>query len=197
MERSKFTANEKIVKDLVGTKDVVNFNMAEGRIEDILAREKATKFNEEVDQYIERFEKHTEQRKKDLESISEDISNVEIKPMLSRIIFIPFEQNPFQKIRQTETGIILDIGGLNPQHFNTDTGEEEDDKPDIVTGAVQEVGPRTKYIKPGDVIYYRQPTAVPVPFFKQGFWSVDESQVIAVVNSGLTDRFNNVTENGR
>ncbi len=191
MERSKFIENEKLVKTALGNQDVVNFNMSEGRIEDIIAREKASKFNEEVDKYIERFDKHTEERTKEIETLAEDISDVEIKPMYSRVIMVPFEHNPFQKIRQTESGIIIDTGGLNPQHFNTDKGETEDDKPDVVTGAVQEVGPDVKYIKPGDVIYYRKPTAIPVPFFKQGFWSVDEHQVIAIINRGLTERFNN------
>ena len=62
----------------------------------------------------------------------------------------------------------------------------------IRTGCVQEVGPECNYIKPGDVIFYRKDTAVPVPFFKQGFMSLAENQVIAVVNEGLTERFNNV-----
>ena len=47
-------------------------------------------------------------------------------------------------------------------------------------------------IKEGDVIFYRIDTAVPVPFFKQGFVSLAESQIIAVVNEGLQDRFNNI-----
>lgn len=192
MDRSKLTENEKIVKNVLGTNDVVNFNMSEGRIEDIIAREKASKFNEEVDKYIERFEEHSKQRQTDLETVAEDISNVEIKPMFSRIIVVPFKHNPFQKVRQTESGIILDLGGLTPQHFNTDKGETEDDKPDVITGAVQEVGPEVKYIKPGDVVFYREPTAIPVPFFKQGYWSLAENQIIAVVNQGLTERFNNI-----
>lgn len=196
MERIKLTENEKLVKDILGTNDVVNFNMSEGRIDDIIAKEKATKFNEDVDKYIERFEKHTKDRQEEIENIAEDISNVEILPMFSRIIIIPFKNNPFQKLRQTESGIIIDTGGLNAQHFNTDTGEMEDDKPDIIVGAVQEVGPEVKYIKPGDVVYYREPTAIPVPFFKQGFWSISENQVIAVVNSSLKTRFESI-KNGR
>lgn len=196
MERIKLTENEKLVKDVLGSNDVVNFNMSEGRIDDIIAKEKAAKFNEDVDKYIERFEKHTKDRQEEIENIAEDISNVEILPMYSRIIIIPFKNNPFQKLRQTESGIIIDTGGLNAQHFNTDTGETEDDKPDIIVGAVQEVGPEVKYIKPGDVVYYREPTAIPVPFFKQGFWSISENQVIAVVNSSLKSRFESI-KNGR
>ena len=69
---------------------------------------------------------------------------------------------------------------------------DEEQKEFIVTGCVIEVGPETKYLKEGDVVYYRRDTVVPVPFFKQGLVSLAENQVIAVVNEGLTERFNNV-----
>ena len=72
------------------------------------------------------------------------------------------------------------------------TGKYEEQKQFIITGCVVEVGPEVKYLQEGDVVYYRVDTAVPVPFLKQGLVSINENQVIAVVNEGLTERFNSV-----
>lgn len=196
--RLNLTQDEKIAQNVIGlNKEHINFNMAENNIEDIINKEKVSKFNQEVDNYVDKFSTHVENLKKTQEILAEDITNVEIKPMFARIIFVPFEKNPFQRIKQSESGIIIDTGGMTPEHFNTDKGEIEEDKPDIVTGVVQEVGPDVKYIQPGDVIFYRELTAIPVPFFKQHFWSIAENQVIAIVNEDLTDRFNKIEQNGR
>ena len=194
--RLDLTENEKMAQNVIGLENnSINFNMSEGNIEDILAKEKTNKFNQEVDNYINKFSEHVENLKKSQETLAADISNVEIKPLFSRIIFVPFDKNPFQKIKQTESGLIIDTGGLTPEHFNTDKGITEEDKPDIVTGVVQEVGPEVKYVKPGDVIFYRLPTAIPVPFYKQHFWSIAENQIIAIVNEGLENRFIEISKN--
>ena len=112
--------------------------------------------------------------------------------MFSRILVQPFKVNPFQKMK-VENGLIIDTGGYTPHtQLNEQTGRYEEQKQFIVTGCVVEVGPEVKYLKEGDVIFYRIDTAVPVPFFKQGFVSLAESQIIAVVNEGLQDRFNNI-----
>ena len=108
------------------------------------------------------------------------------------VLFQDGNDNPFQKIK-VENGLIIDTGGYTPHtQLNEQTGRYEEQKQFIVTGCVIEVGPEVKYLKEGDVIFYRIDTAVPVPFFKQGFVSLAESQIIAVVNEGLQDRFNNI-----
>ena len=197
MTRLKTTENERIAQAITGLEtNGINFNMSEGNVDKLIAKEKANKFNQEVDAYADRFSKHVEELTKAQEILAEDIANVEIKPMFARVIFVPFENNPFQRIKQSASGIIIDTGGLTPEHFNTDKGEIEEDKPNIMTGVVQEVGPEIEYIREGDVIFYREPTAIPIPFYKQGFWSVSESQILAVVNEGLDARFKEI-KNGR
>lgn len=192
MVRTKLTEKEKIAQNITGLEtNAVNFNMAND-VNALIEREKVNKFNDEVDQYVEKFSNHIEKLKQNQEILAEDIANVEIKPLFRRIIFVPFEHNPFQRIKQSDSGIIIDTGGMTPTHFNTDKGIEEDDKPDILTGVVQEIGPDVKYVGIGDVVFYRNMSAVPVPFYKQHFWSIDETQIIAIVNEGLTERFNNV-----
>lgn len=109
--------------------------------------------------------------------------------MLARILVKPFKQNPFQKL-EVQGGIIVDTGGYNPHiQFNEQTGKNEEQEQFIKVGCVIEVGPEVKYLTEGDVVYYRKDTVVPVPFFKQNLVSLNENQVIAVVNEGLEKRW--------
>lgn len=192
-KRIIMTEDEKMAKNILGN-DVINFNMSENKIEDIFEKENVRKFNSQVDEYADRLEKHVNTMKEVSDNLG-DISNIEIKPMFNRILITPFKQNPFQRIK-IENGIITDLGGLSPQFKNMDNGKIEEMEQMIITGAVQEVGPEVKYIVPGDIIMYRKDTAMPVPFFKQGFMCIAETQVISVINENLEDRFNKI-KNGK
>lgn len=193
--RIKLTENEKYVTNLCTDPNSTMINMGEDKINEIIERENSIKFNNEVDKYNEQLDKNYKEFNESLENIEYDINRAEIKPMFSRLIIKPFKQNPFQKI-EIKNGLIIDTGGYTPHaDLNPVTGKYEEQKQFIVTGCVIEVGPDTKYLKEGDVVYYRVDTAVPIPFFKQGFVSVDEKQIIAVVNEGLAERFNSVKNN--
>ena len=187
------TENEKIAKELLGTdSNFTSVNMKENSLDSLIKKEKARKFNSEVEKYNEKLEQNNKDFEESRDKVEYDISKAEIKPMFSRILVQPFKVNPFQKIK-VENGLIIDTGGYTPHtQLNEQTGRYEEQKQFIVTGCVVEVGPEVKYLKEGDVIFYRIDTAVPVPFFKQGFVSLAESQIIAVVNEGLQDRFNNI-----
>ena len=187
------TENEKIAKELHGTdSNFTSVNMKENSLDSLIKKEKARKFNSEVEKYNEKLEQNNKDFKESQDKVEYDISKAEIKPMFSRILVQPFKVNPFQKMK-VENGLIIDTGGYTPHtQLNEQTGRYEEQKQFIVTGCVVEVGPEVKYLKEGDVIFYRVDTAVPVPFFKQGFVSLAESQIIAVVNEGLQDRFNNI-----
>lgn len=190
--RLELTENEKIAQSIVGLEsEGIRMNMADNQsIEEMIDREKAVKFNDQVDKYIEKFDKHANILKEYAESFNENMNSIEIKPMFARILVKPFEQNPFQKIKRSDSGIIIDMGGMAPTYKSSDTGEWEEEKQFIVTGTVVDCGPDVKYLNQGDVVFYRVDTSVPVPFFRQGLVSLAENQIIAVVNEGLTDRFN-------
>lgn len=189
--RLKLTENEKLAQQLVGINGT-NFNMSEGSIDKVIEKERSYKFNEELNKIAEKFEASKEQLEKNAEAFGDNIANIEIKPMFSRILIKPLAQNPFQRVK-VSNGIIVDAGISTPHaELNPNTGKYEEQKEFIKTGAVQEVGPEVKYIKPGDVVFYRVDTVVPVPFFKQGMVSLAENQVIAIVNEGLEERFNSV-----
>ena len=187
------TENEKIAKELLGIdSNFTSVNMKENSLDSLIKKEKARKFNSEVEKYNEKLEQNNKDFEESQDKVEYDISKAEIKPMFSRILVQPFKVNPFQKMK-VENGLIIDTGGYTPHtQLNEQTGRYEEQKQFIVTGCVVEVGPQVKYLKEGDVIFYRVDTAVPVPFFKQGFVSLAESQIIAVVNEGLQDRFNNI-----
>ena len=187
------TGNEKIAKELLGTdSNFTSVNMKENSLDSLIKKEKARKFNSEVEKYNEKLEQNNKDFEESRDKVEYDISKAEIKPMFSRILVQPFKVNPFQKMK-VENGLIIDTGGYTPHtQLNEQTGRYEEQKQFIVTGCVVEVGPEVKYLKEGDVIFYRVDTAVPVPFFKQGFVSLAESQIIAVVNEGLQDRINNI-----
>ena len=187
------TENEKIAKELLGTdSNFTSVNMKENSLDSLIKKEKARKFNSEVEKYNEKLEQNNKDFEESQDKVEYDISKAEIKPMFSRILVQPFKVNPFQKMK-VENGLIIDTGGYTPHtQLNEQTGRYEEQKQFIVTGCVIEVGPEVKYLKEGDVIFYRVDTAVPVPFFKQGFISLAENQIIAVVNEGLQDRFNNI-----
>ena len=187
------TGNEKIAKELLGTdSNFTSVNMKENSLDSLIKKEKARKFNSEVEKYNEKLEQNNKDFEESRDKVEYDISKAEIKPMFSRILVQPFKVNPFQKMK-VDNGLIIDTGGYTPHtQLNEQTGRYEEQKQFIVTGCVIEVGPEVKYLKEGDVIFYRVDTAVPVPFFKQGFISLAENQIIAVVNEGLQDRFNNI-----
>lgn len=195
--RLNLTNNEKLIQTANCGSDYKTFNMNNNQsLEAMIEKEKAQQFNSKVEEFNSQLEKNNKEFEEGKKSIEYDIEKAEIKPMFARIIVKPFKQNPFQKI-EMKGSLIVDTGGYTPHtEFNSTTGKYEEQNEFIVTGYVVEVGPETKYLQEGDVIYYRKDTVVPVPFFKQGLVCLAENQVIAVVNEELSKRFNEI-KNGR
>lgn len=191
--RIKFTENERIAANALGLdSNYTSINMNEQSIDKVIQKERTNKFNDELEQYSTKLEENNKTLEEAQSQVAYDINKVEIKPMYQRVILKPFKVNPFQKM-EVKGGIIVDAGGYTPHaELNPMTGKYEEQKQLIVTGCVIEVGPEVKYLKEGDVVYYRVDTSVPVPFLKQGLVSVSETQIIAVVAESLTERFNNV-----
>lgn len=194
-ERLYLTENEKLAQAAVGLGDHIKFNMQENNIDTLINKEKANKFNSQVDAYNEALEENNKKTEQAQNEVQYDIEKAELKPMFSRIIVKPLAHNPFQKV-QIQGSLIVDAGGYTPHaELNPVSGQYEEQKEFIITGCVVDVGPETKYLKEGDVVYYRRDTVVPVPFFKQGLVSLAENQVIAVVAESLSERFKNTKDN--
>lgn len=188
--RLNFSNNEKFAQMAVDSAEK-SFTMRDKNIEDLIAKEKKIKFNNEVDEYAEKLKEQQDQIEAYQKEISDKVSSIEIKPLYDRVMVKPFAYNPFQKLT-VENGIITDIGGLNPDiEFNNDTGKYQERDQNIVVATVVEVGPECKYTEIGDTVFYLKHLPTPVPFFKQGFWTLREENLIAVVNEGLSERFKN------
>lgn len=191
--RVDLTNDERIAQNIIGLNtEHTHFNMRENSIDNLLQKEKSIKFNEELATVADRFENAKEKLEQNAEQFGNDIANIEIKPMFRYVLIKPLAQNPFQRIK-IENGIIVDAGGMTPHaSFNPNSGKIEEEEERIVTGVVQEIGPEVKYLKEGDVVFYQKVSACPIPFFKQGFYVIDEARVLSVVNENLDNRFKNV-----
>lgn len=190
-ERLVMTNDEKFVHNVLGDNgNFTKFAMNEQNIDKMIENEKKEQFNNQFEKHAEELEQQKKAIEEAQEQIQENISKIEIKPLFNRILVKPFAANPFQRMK-IEHGIITDLGGLNPEiHKNMETGEWEERDQMIIVATVVEVGPECKYVELGDTVFYMKNLPTPVPFFRQGLWTIKEENLIAVVNEGLEERFN-------
>jgi hypothetical protein len=194
-ERPILSENEKLAMKIAGESTTRVMAMDGTTADDIIEKRNVNKFNEQVDRYVENFEKHSTNLKEFADKINENVEKIEVMPIGTYLLVKPFKENPFQRIvRDSKSGLILDLGGQAPEYKNTDKGEIEEEESFIKVGVVQEAGPECKYCIPGDTIMYTKNQEVPVPFYKQGLVLVNEMRIIVVINEGLTDRFNKIKE---
>lgn len=145
-------------------------------------------FNKTVLNYVDKFEKHNEALKDYAKTISENINGLEIMPLYSYVLIKPFDENPFQCIRTSDSGIITDLGGMSIEYKSNETGQMEETEQYIKVGTVIETGHKCEFVKPGDLVFYTIASQMPVPFYRQGFVVVNEPRIMAVVNEKLTER---------
>lgn len=147
------------------------------------------KWNQMIDEQNEKFKTHEGAVEEAVNNLAHSINNCQIKPLGNYVIVKPFKENPFQKVKVSESGIIYDLGGYQPEYKNSDTGDLEEAEQMIITGVVIETGPDCKYLKVGDTIMWDKPTALPIPFFSFGFYRVNENLALCVINDDLDKRF--------
>lgn len=188
--RTELNGNEKLAQvvngmESTGTPIVVNGR----RADEILATEKKEKFNTQVNEYADKFEKHNKALQDYASELSKDMNNLEILPMGGYALIKPFDNNPFQRVK-VENGIITDLGGFAPTYKSQEDGQIHEEEQYIRVGTVVETGWKCEFLKPGDVVFYTIASEAMVPFFKQGFVVVAESRIMAVINEKLTERKN-------
>lgn len=155
----------------------------------VMSDSQKSDFNDSVDKVVNKFDTYNQALNEYVEHISENMNGLEILPMFGYALIKPFSINPFQQIKvDSSSGIILDMGGMTPEYKSNETGEIEESEQYIKVGEVVETGFKCEFLKPGDVVFYTVASENPIPFFKQGFVVVAEQRIMAVVNSGLTQR---------
>ncbi len=193
--RTELSSNEKLALATTGIEGTGKHFIINGETADkTLQREKAMQFNTKIDEFNDKFEKHNKALEDFAKDLSEDINGLEIMPMFNYALIKPFDQNPFQKVKVTSSGIITDLGGYTPTYKSHETGEIEEEQQYIKVGTVIEVGHKCEFLKPGDVVFYTIASECMVPFYKLGFVVVNENRIMAVVNEKLTDRKNNLQQ---
>lgn len=161
--------------------------------EDVVNQRNREKFNQQVDNWADKFTAHSTSISEFAENLSNNLENIEILPIGNYLLVTPFAENPFQRIvRDQKSGLIIDTGGFAPEYKNTDNGQIEEEEQMIKVAAVQAVGPECRWCKEGDAVFYVKHSAVPVPFYKQNLQMVNETRILAVVNEGLEARFQEV-----
>lgn len=194
---NRLNTNGKIATMTTGMEGTGKHFVVNGKsAEEVLLKEKQNKFNEQVSSMEDKFEKHNQLLTEYAEKMSEDLNGVEIMPMFGYALIKPFEHNPFQQIKMTDSGIITDLGGLAPEYKSNETGNWETEEQFIKVGTVIETGHKCEFLQPGDIVFYTIASEMMVPFYKMGFVVVAENRVMAVVNEKLTERRNNF-KNGR
>ena len=195
-ERPILTENEKLALRMAGDTTTRIMTMDGKTADDVIEERNVKNFNKQVDDYVEKLNQHATNLEEYSKKIAENVERIEIMPIGNYVLVKEFEENPFQRIvRDNKSGLILDLGGQKPQYKNTDNGEIEEEESFIKVGVIQEVGPECKWCKPTDTVMYTKPSAVPVPFYKQGLILVNETRVLVTINEGLTERFNKLKEN--
>jgi hypothetical protein len=191
MEHPILSENEKIAMQMAGESTSRVMTLDGRTADDIIAERNTKRANEEIEKFNEKIDKQFTNVEEFAKKVNENMSNIEIMPIGNYVLCKQFEENPFQRIvRDSKSGLILDMGGMAPQYKNTDNGQVEEEENIIKVGVIQEVGPECKWCQPDDTIFFTKNSAVPVPFYKQNLQLVCENRVLAVVNENLTERFN-------
>lgn len=163
----------------------------DGKGNDMMKQAAQDAHNKAVEAQTKAFNNMYDKKIAESKEMEEKAKSLEIMPINQYVLVKPYAKNPFDKIEVTDSGII--IPGLDGSHKfkNPDTGEEDEEQNLSVQAEVIEVSPACKFVKEGDVVYYRRVSGVPIPFFRQGLEVVAEQQIQVVINEGLKTRFKN------
>lgn len=190
------TENEKLARAKSGLENATYFRINDKESTELEKMEAINKHNNTVDEYVEKLDNHAKQLEEYAKQFNETVSDLEIKAVGANMIVQPFAENPFQRIkRDKDSGLIIDLGGQKPQYKSNETGEWEEEEQFIHVGTVFDAGPDCKYVKDGDVVMWTKPSEMPIPFFRQNIFMIPEQRVLCVINSGLTERFNEYKNN--
>ena len=162
----------------------------EKSLQEQIDNSKREKWNQKIDDMQAKFTDHEKRLQEAADEYAKNLGNVQIMPISNYVIVRPFAENPFQKVKVSSSGLIIDTGGLVPEYKRDDSGEYVEAEQAIKVGVVIEAGPECKWIRNGDTVMWYISNEVVVPFYNFGFKLVNETRVICVINDDLNERFN-------
>lgn len=156
---------------------------------DAALKEAAKYHNKVIDGYTQAMKSKMKSEEEMAKKVTEQMETMEIVPYGSNVLLKPYSANPFDKVEVTKSGIYIPTMEGTHSFKNPDTGEMDQEECISRQAQVIEVGPDCKYVREGDVVYYRKGGGMPVPFFRQGLECINENQIQVIVNEGLKERF--------
>ena len=163
---------------------------SEKSLQEQIDNSKREKWNQKIDDMQAKFTDHEKRLQEAADEYAKNLGSVQIMPISNYVIVRPFAENPFQKVKVSSSGLIIDTGGLVPEYKRDDSGEYVEAEQAIRVGVVIEAGPECKWIRNGDTVMWYISNEVVVPFYNFGFKLVNETRVICVINDDLNERFN-------
>lgn len=191
--RMLLSEKEKIARTVTGIdSDATFFNVDDRTLDKMIDDNKRSRFNDKIEEMNRKLDEHSSKLQEYADEYAKKLDGgMEIMPISRGLLVQPYAENPFQKVKVTDSGIIYDLGGMTPEYKNNDNGEYEEAEQYILVGVVVESGPECKWCKKGDTVMWNKPSMIPVPFYSMGLVHVREESVICVINNGLKDRFFN------
>lgn len=190
--RVELSEKEKIARAISGIDTPAEyFNVDNKTLDEHIDNSKRVKWNESVQKIEDKVSEYENNIQKAADEYAKNLNGVQIMPTGNYILISPFKENPFQKVKVSESGLITDLGGLIPEYKSNETGEYEEAEQMIKVGVVVEVGPECKWIKNGDTVMWYVASEMAVPFYNFGFVVVNETRTICVINDDLNERFKN------
>jgi len=189
MERINLNSNEKTARHIAGLENGDFFTMNTKNAENLKNIEAISKAEDEIETKKEEIAKQSQKLAEAKLQSKLDFDKLEMKALYNYVIIKPYEVNPFQNEKVTKSGLILNSGGLIPEHLSHETGEVEKDKEFVRVGTIIDCGPETKYAKAGDSTMWVRPAEVPLPYYREGWVLVQENRLLSILNEGLEERF--------
>lgn len=104
-------------------------------------------------------------------------NEVELIPCNVGVIVKPYDENPYRKIEKTESGLIIGVQS-SQRYQSNESGEIEENDEYVTCAKVIAVGPFCKNVKVGEDVYVIKHILKPIPFRKQGFYEIDEQNIL-------------------
>lgn len=147
-------------------------------LENVLKKQEVEKAAKEASQIL------LEAKKAKQKELEERLKTLEMLPIGSKVVILPYPENPYKKVI-TESGILIDYDG---SFKNPDSGEQDKLKQGIQCAKVIEVGPDCKVVRLGDDVFYESRATAPLPFFSLGYEVLVEGNIFVILNEGLQAR---------